>query len=102
MSKGEVFQAAMTLPLAERVALAQTLWASIDEGLPADKHANRVESAVCHPPEHGIVLSPIVARPAEVVVIRRFRIVEQFNGHNHRGNGIDQLQSVTTETFVHS
>jgi hypothetical protein len=35
MSSDEVLQAAMTLPLADRVTLAQALWASIDEGLPS-------------------------------------------------------------------
>ena len=35
MSNEEVLQAAMTLPLSDRVNLAQALWASIDEGLPS-------------------------------------------------------------------
>jgi Putative addiction module component len=35
MSNDEVLQAAMTLPLFDRVTLAQALWASIDEGLPS-------------------------------------------------------------------
>ncbi len=35
MSSDEVLQAALTLPLVDRVTLAQALWASIDEGLPS-------------------------------------------------------------------
>jgi hypothetical protein len=35
MSSDEVLQAAMTLPLFDRVALAQALWASIDQGVPS-------------------------------------------------------------------
>ena len=35
MSNEEVLQAAMTMPLVDRVTLAQALWASIDEGLPS-------------------------------------------------------------------
>ena len=35
MSSDEVLQAAMTLPLFDRVTLAQALWASIDEGVPS-------------------------------------------------------------------
>ena len=35
MSSDEVLQAAMMLPLFDRVTLAQTLWASIDEGVPS-------------------------------------------------------------------
>ena len=35
MSREELTQAAMALPLAERVSLAQDLWQSIEEGLAA-------------------------------------------------------------------
>jgi len=41
MSNDEVLQAAMTLPLADRVTLAQALWASIDEGLPSTDREDR-------------------------------------------------------------
>ena len=41
MSKDEVLQAAMTLPLVDRVTLAQALWASIDEGLPTSDSEER-------------------------------------------------------------
>ena len=37
MSRDEVLQAAMTLPLADRVTLAEALWASIDEGAPSSQ-----------------------------------------------------------------
>lgn len=40
MSTKELTAAAMALPLAEKVSLAQALWQSIDAGLPdADEHA---------------------------------------------------------------
>ncbi len=41
MSSDEVLQAAMTLPLADRVTLAEALWASIDEGLPSSDREDR-------------------------------------------------------------
>ena len=41
MSSDEVLQAAMTLPLADRVTLAEALWASIDEGLPSTDREDR-------------------------------------------------------------
>ena len=41
MSSDEVLQAAMTLPLAYRVTLAEALWASIDEGLPSTDREDR-------------------------------------------------------------
>lgn len=45
MSAKQLTQDAMALPLAERVALAQTLWQSI-EGQPAEKLENEVQWAV--------------------------------------------------------
>jgi putative addiction module component (TIGR02574 family) len=45
MSTKELAKEAMALPLAERVALAQSLWQSI-EGQPADKVANEVDWSV--------------------------------------------------------
>ena len=41
MSSDEVLHAAMTLPLADRVTLAEALWASIDEGLPSSDREDR-------------------------------------------------------------
>jgi len=41
MSSDEVLQAAMTLPLADRVTLAEALWASIDEGLASSDREDR-------------------------------------------------------------
>jgi hypothetical protein len=41
MSSDEVLQAAMTLPLADRVVLAEALWASIDESLPTSDPEDR-------------------------------------------------------------
>ena len=41
MSSDEVLQAALTLPLADRVTLAEALWASIDEGLPSTDREDR-------------------------------------------------------------
>lgn len=45
MSTKELTREAMALPLAERVALAQSLWQSID-GQMADKVTNEIEWAV--------------------------------------------------------
>lgn len=41
MSNDEVLKAAMTLPLVDRVILAQALWASIDEGLSSSDSADQ-------------------------------------------------------------
>jgi hypothetical protein len=41
MSSDEALQAAMTLPLADRVVLAEALWASIDESLPTSDPEDR-------------------------------------------------------------
>lgn len=45
MSAKQIVQEAMALPLAERVALAQSLWQSI-EGQPAGKVSDEVDWAV--------------------------------------------------------
>ncbi|HXI24604.1 MAG TPA: addiction module protein [Pyrinomonadaceae bacterium] len=46
MSTEQIIADAMALPLAERVSLAQTLWESIDAGLPDADELTAVKEAI--------------------------------------------------------
>ena len=46
MSIQQLSREAMALPLAERATLAQALWASIDEGLPAADERSAIADAL--------------------------------------------------------
>jgi len=45
MATNELIEQAMALPLADRVAIAEALWQSIDEGLPASTEQDAIEQA---------------------------------------------------------
>jgi hypothetical protein len=46
MSSAKLLEDALTLPLAERVSLAQALWESIDAGLPDTDESAAVREAI--------------------------------------------------------
>ncbi len=46
MSTRELTERSMALPLADRVALAQALWESIDEGLSVGEEREAIEQAI--------------------------------------------------------
>jgi putative addiction module component (TIGR02574 family) len=73
MSSKELAQAAMALPLAERVALAQTLWQSID-GRSSEKMASEVDWAMAEAARRNSELaSGLAAGRAHEQVMRAAR-----------------------------
>ncbi len=69
MSKEQLTEAALALPLAERVSLAQELWQSIDGGAPASAREEQGEAlaeAQCRDAE--LSSGAATARPHEQVM----------------------------------
>jgi hypothetical protein len=66
MSVQQLNREAMSLPLAERVALAQALWASINREFPAAEEIDAIEEAVCRDAE--LSAGAVAGRPYEDVM----------------------------------
>jgi len=74
MSTEQTIADAMALPLAERVSLAQALWASIDAGLPETSERAAVNEAIQRDEE--LVSGKVAGRTHEEVMQAARRALE--------------------------
>ncbi len=76
MSSDEVLQAAMTLPLADRMILAEALWASIDQRAPSSDCEEQDAIALAHRRDAELSACRVIGRSHEQVMDAAGRILE--------------------------
>jgi hypothetical protein len=76
MSSDEVLQAAMTLPLADRVILAEALWASIDQGTPGSDREEQDAIDLAGRRDAELSAGRVIGRSHEQVMDAAARVLE--------------------------